>query len=323
MTVLKYEELTQTSVSRLDPQRTFVIATFSPLEVHGPHLPLGQDVFEAYHLAQTAGALLTDRRPEWTTVLLPSIPVACDTVPMFGSIPFPVSLCRDVAFHTLAPFARRGFTRLAFSSFHGGPRHILALEEAADRLAEIGDSACVSLFSAMLARVHEGALAHDAIMHRDDVDLTLQEAKEDQHAGFLETSIALHLWPDLVEEGWDELEPSVPPKSLMDDGSESFLFGHADDPGLTTRIRRGLSTADALVRSIRHYYNSSYYGHPRYASAESGERILDTIATAAIDVVEGFLDLGQGFDGTSPLTPLRPLVASDRFNALVEKIAGQ
>ena len=51
---LKYEELTHTSASQLDPERTLVIATFSPLEVHGPHLPLGQDVFEAYHLATRA-----------------------------------------------------------------------------------------------------------------------------------------------------------------------------------------------------------------------------------------------------------------------------
>ena len=46
--VLKLERLTHDKLKSLDRTRTIVIATLSPLEVHGPHLPLGQEIGRAH-----------------------------------------------------------------------------------------------------------------------------------------------------------------------------------------------------------------------------------------------------------------------------------
>lgn len=44
--MLRWETLTKTQFDEIDPKETVVVLTCSPIEVHGPHLPLGADAFE-------------------------------------------------------------------------------------------------------------------------------------------------------------------------------------------------------------------------------------------------------------------------------------
>src|SRR5207244_13470900 len=46
------EEMSMPSLDALDRERTLVVLTASPLEEHGPHLPLGVDAFTARHFAR-------------------------------------------------------------------------------------------------------------------------------------------------------------------------------------------------------------------------------------------------------------------------------
>lgn len=45
MSVHRLEEMSTRALDALDRQRTVIILTVSPLEEHGPHLPLGVDAF--------------------------------------------------------------------------------------------------------------------------------------------------------------------------------------------------------------------------------------------------------------------------------------
>ena len=45
--LLRWESLTKTEFDTLDREKTVVLLTCSPLEVHGPHLPMGADALEA------------------------------------------------------------------------------------------------------------------------------------------------------------------------------------------------------------------------------------------------------------------------------------
>ena len=47
MTILRLEDLSTPRLDALDRERTVVLLTVSPLETHGPHLPIGVDAFTA------------------------------------------------------------------------------------------------------------------------------------------------------------------------------------------------------------------------------------------------------------------------------------
>jgi hypothetical protein len=49
---LKLENITHKRFLQLDPKRTVVAVAIGPLEMHGPHLPIGLDLFEAYALLE-------------------------------------------------------------------------------------------------------------------------------------------------------------------------------------------------------------------------------------------------------------------------------
>ena len=45
--ILKFEELNWKQIQELDYKKTIFYLTISPLEEHGPHLPVGTDIFTA------------------------------------------------------------------------------------------------------------------------------------------------------------------------------------------------------------------------------------------------------------------------------------
>jgi creatinine amidohydrolase len=53
--ILRLAELSYTALDALDRERTAIIFTVSPLEEHGPHLPVGTDLFEAEFIGEELG----------------------------------------------------------------------------------------------------------------------------------------------------------------------------------------------------------------------------------------------------------------------------
>ena len=120
----RWETLTKTQFDRIDPANAVVVLTCSPIEVHGPHLPLGADALEGEGLAERLPRFLPERHRNRTFLKLPFLYAASDVVPQRGSLVFRPStisgLLTDLG-HTLAV---QGFRDVFISSFHGGPRHI-------------------------------------------------------------------------------------------------------------------------------------------------------------------------------------------------------
>ena len=60
--LLRWETLSKSQFDRIDRADAVVFVTCSPLEVHGPHLPLGADVFEGEGLAERCLRFLPERQ---------------------------------------------------------------------------------------------------------------------------------------------------------------------------------------------------------------------------------------------------------------------
>src|SRR5438477_10079860 len=72
--VFRLAELSFTRLRALDRERTAVIFSVSPLEEHGPHLPVGTDLFDAEFFAEQLAERIVSEKPGWTVLLRPPVP---------------------------------------------------------------------------------------------------------------------------------------------------------------------------------------------------------------------------------------------------------
>lgn len=279
---LRWETLTKRQFDRLDRANAVVLMTCSPLEVHGPHLPLGADVLEGEGLAERALRFLPEAHRRRTFLKLPFVYAACDGVPQPGTVAFrpstTIAVLRDLG-HSLAA---QGFRNVLVSNFHGSPRHFLAIETACDRVSREHGIRMVSVFSMMVSRLNGGGselgdvLGHLPGVRREDLE-------GDTHAGLVETSQLLALHPD-----WIDPEYKLLPRRTVD------LWLEEQGRTRTATPRGKLAAIPEMLEAFRaaiHFFaDETYSGAPAGASAELGEQILDTLARPTAEAVAEVLD---------------------------------
>lgn len=280
--ILRWETLTKRRFDELDRARCVVLVTCSPIEVHGPHLPLGADVLEGEGLAERMVQLLPERHRDRVFLKLPFIYAAADTLPHAGSLFFQPSTTIAVLEDLGRSLAAQGFRDVLVSNFHGSPRHFLAIETACARVSRERGIRMVSVFSVMLTRLTEGTPELADVLgtlpgvNRDDL-------VGDTHAGLVETSQLLALHPEWVEGDYGQL-----PRRTVD----GWLVEHGEPRPKTKRGQP--AGVIAMVRAFRgalHFFRAELYaGAPAAASAELGTRILDRLATEAAAAVAEILD---------------------------------
>ena len=72
-TWIRWETLTKRQFDAIDREKAVVLRTCSPLEVHGPHLPLGADVLEGEGLDERTLRFLPERASRRTFLKLPFV----------------------------------------------------------------------------------------------------------------------------------------------------------------------------------------------------------------------------------------------------------
>ncbi len=212
MAIHQLEQLTWQQLDALPRDRTVLLMPVSPLEEHGPHLPLGVDCFSAVAFARAGAEAFTEGDPNRHAVLFPLVPLGTWTFDFVGSVWLRQRTTRNLVTEMGESFARYGFRNIVVTNGHGAPGHIAALEEACDRVtARHRDKGVqmVSPLGPMVCKYFEGAYG-DQLRSEQDSTLSEEEAAllpGDIHAGFFETSMMLHLHPDLVGKGYDSLPP--------------------------------------------------------------------------------------------------------------------
>jgi len=73
--MIKLDELNWKQIEGLDKDKTILFLPISPLEEHGPHLPVGTDIFTAKDTSIEAIKILNKKKPDLTCVLIPAIPL--------------------------------------------------------------------------------------------------------------------------------------------------------------------------------------------------------------------------------------------------------
>ena len=244
---MNFAELTAPEIRALSRESTLVIAPIAATEQHGPHLPVGTDTILAGAVAEGVGRLLGER-----ALILPVLWLGASDhhLPFGGTLTSPLPTYEQILVDLLTPLLRDGFRRALILNGHGG--NIDPLRVALRRLdvefprAILAGAAYWDLAAAELAGLCQGP------------------RKEMGHACEIETSMILHLRPDLVRLDRIEDDPDDSPGSLA-----------------------GLTWPRDFARRTDH----GVVGHPESADAERGRLMLEAAAARVAEVARAVLDL--------------------------------
>ena len=210
--MLRLEELTWPQLEALDRSHTVMFIPISPVEEHGPHLPLGTDMYTCLGFTEAIAARLEEQHPELTAVLVPITPLGSGTAPYLGSIGVPPRLIEDVLLRMGRAFARDGFRSIVIISGHLALSQLMAMERAARKISKRYGIRMIALGTS----VFRSALRSPELLHAC-AELSeplprkvLESLVRTHHAGALETSLMLHLRPDLVQPEFRQLAPIGP-----------------------------------------------------------------------------------------------------------------
>lgn len=199
--ILKLEELSSTAFSDLDRSKTAIFLPISPMEGHGPHLPLGLDFFNAEYFAEMAAAAAVEKKPEFDAVICRGIPLGTQIYNQPGSLRTDNGTIYKIARDIGESLAGWGFRFIFIVSGHGSPKDIVALESAAKKVSGKFKIEMHNLSGAMAARFLGGEFIEriSAGLSKPLDDSEKKLLKKDIHGGWWETSMMLLLKPDLVD----------------------------------------------------------------------------------------------------------------------------
>jgi len=263
LTVHRLEEMSTPALDALDRDRTLVLLPVSPLEEHGPHLPVGVDAFAARHFAEALAERITAARLGWSAVLAPTLHLGSFTFDTVGTVRIRQRVVRDAVVDYGASLARAGFRWIVVANGHGGPGHLVALEEA---------SAIVSRRHRVTMASVSGYLAWQFLRGRylpaiEDAlgrGLSAEERAafaDDAHGGLWETSLMLWLRPDLVANDYRNL------------------------PAARYSLARRLVPNYPLRGG-----GQGYVGHPALADPAFARATSAVLLAEGLDLVNGLLD---------------------------------
>jgi creatinine amidohydrolase len=255
MTFRNFEDLSHSDIAAASKADTVVLVPIGPLEEHGPHLPVGVDPILARFFSEEICRRLQSKLSEKTFMIYPTLWAGCHTLKYRGSVEIPQRVVYDLLYNTAKKLAQDGFRKIIAVSAHGGPKHIVAIEEVAARISwRYRHTTMVGATGPVLTKVVFGKL-HSKIIERlkfYDVEpgTDLVEAlKTDYHAGMIETSLMMLARPELVKPTYKELGPAI-----------------VDRPWKITRSS-GLRVGGGL----------GHLGSPAFASEALGKALVDVL----------------------------------------------
>lgn len=286
----------------------------NPVEYHGPHLSLRNDALVSLGLARDLHARLAGQHPEWPYLEASPIELGFEPCPGPGSRTMSYRVLGTLVREAARALVELGCRRVLFMTFHGQPLHAWALEEGVRELAR-GGGAGVSPLNLVLDELthldpdqYAAAFAHvEDPAERAEM---MQGLALDFHAGFFETSLALHYARDSVSEVYKTLPPcpKTEPDALL-----SRAAGTARSLGKSKLAAELMLAARGRAWGQQRPFRG-YTGRPHRATAAAGavfaRAIVDKYARTCEDVFAG--------RAQSPLPPmgwLRAASLGGRFGA--------
>jgi creatinine amidohydrolase len=241
-----WDEITQKDLEDLDP-KTVAILPVGSIEGHGPHMPLGTDYLDVLKIAIEAAK-------KTGSLVLPPITYgfAAESKHFPGTISLRAETFLNLLQDVCDEVARNGFKKILILNGHGGNRRILwaftkvILNQEKDYFVYVSLSPFKSF---------------------QEIFEAMRETKIVGHAGELETSLILYMYPELVKLDRIVGEGEIGDVSIQDNPRViplSDTVSLTDWPG---------------------YCKEGYIGDPRKASVEKGEKMVTKWIDTVVEII--------------------------------------
>ncbi len=289
------ERLTYRKVRNFERAKSICFLPMSALEVHGPHLPLGMDMFMARWMAEETARRFAAAHPDWSVVVYPPLTLGTDELPLPGSMSVTQRLVYNALLQHGASLARAGYGYAVVTNGHGGARHASGIEAACRRVSQRHG---IAMFSPSVAALYEITTGRrfDRIEELIGRSLSPKERKgllSGEHAGTWETSFMLAENADLVDSGYRELgqddPPTFRPLQVIGTALVRLLPGDAEAKANRSETLDRLAGGVGWILNAEHGYGGrqvTYNGDPSAASAEVGNAFREVMAEDCLELVE-------------------------------------
>lgn len=217
---------TSTTTDEQARAASVAVLPIGSFEQHGRHLPLSTDTLIACGISEAVAST-------YDLLLLPPITIACshEHAGWPGTVSIRSQTLNLVVTDIAASLRESGIEQLVLVNGHGG-NYVLSnvVQEA-----NTGPTPRMALFPRREDWNHARVVAELATTGHDDM-----------HAGEIETSVLLHLWPEVVRDGYQQADHV------------------ADRPHL-------------LVRGLGAYTPTGVVGRPSLGTAEKGKAVLEAL----------------------------------------------
>lgn len=250
-------------IAKFEPEKTVVVSVLSPIETHGKHLPVGTDVFIAREVLQRTCQILSER---FKIIRLPDMCLGCDAQPVPGSISLKYKTLKNMIIEIGENLARMGFKYWIIFDNHGGPRHQLALADAVNYLKKKHN------FSLIVPFLH---IFQEMLQDSEQIGIPagMNGDLNDLHAGTNETSIMLHVHPEMVK---NYNLPKYFPLNKSHLGNFLRFLGSKE-----------LATTVDWIKDPKNPY---YLGDPSKADSERGKKMIDYHVKRSVELFQDALD---------------------------------
>lgn len=248
-----YRRLTWEEAREAAERGAVIVIPIAAIEQHGRHLPIDVDNVLVEHVTEEAA-----RRSEGLVLTAPMIHYGFNEHNMGfpGTISIRETVFLDFCYDVAYSFVRQGFDRIIFVNGHGSNQMLLNL--AARRI--------VNTTGALAASLAHWALATEKVNEMRESRFPGGMA----HACEFETSIYLHLRPDLVYT--DRLIERETPCSMNE-----FIYDDLFGTGPVHMVERYSRISESGVE-----------GDPKLASAEKGKAFAECSITKLIEFAKLF-----------------------------------
>ena len=254
--ILKLEELSWKKIESLPADKTIFFLPISPMEEHGPHLPVGTDMLIVTDAVKEAIKTIQKKKPGFTCVLMPTIPLGyCSFNTDFpGSFSVDGKTVRDIVYSMGSSLGNHGFKYFVVCTYHMALGHLRGIYSAMNKLESKYNMETVEPW---------GPYFYNNLVQEREPKLGFDTTKE-VHAGFRETSVMKYQYPYLVDESYKKLQS----------------------------IYRDLSSPRVLGKKFKELgLEDGYIGSPARADADYGRwfftETVNMFVSATLDMVSG------------------------------------